>query len=168
MKTPWLVNIITPPLQVDFRNYSGHPFFQRETRYSFPLRGEGIARFAGNIDLGLSSYRFSILSATHYTRRGTRERKRFSKAHKRYGCPNRDNVGNTTEHTFSRRRRTSDPAVSDIRRSQLSRSMRGKITSRHDQQTAHRARRSGRNVILAGDNHRNKNATREFSAQLEG
>ena len=38
------------------RNYSGHPFFQRETRYSFPPKGEGIARFAGNTDLGLSSY----------------------------------------------------------------------------------------------------------------
>ena len=23
-----------------FRNYSGHPFFQRETRYSFPRRGK--------------------------------------------------------------------------------------------------------------------------------
>ena len=27
-------------LYFGLRNYSGHPFFQRETRYSFPLRGK--------------------------------------------------------------------------------------------------------------------------------
>ena len=45
------------------RNYSGHPFFQRETRYSFLPKGEGIARFAGNTDLGLSSYEQTDLSS---------------------------------------------------------------------------------------------------------